>query len=76
MLQVPSPLSMDLRMPRARPALPQKAGNRLRYLCMALTLVGTQTCVAAEFPDNAALVALYPSLDALYQDLHRNPELS
>jgi amidohydrolase len=43
----------------------------------ALSLVGTGSALAAApSPQIAGLDALYPSLDALYLDLHRNPELS
>jgi len=31
---------------------------------------------ATSIPELAGLDRIYPSLDALYQDLHRNPELS
>jgi amidohydrolase len=43
----------------------------------ALALFSSQLGFAAEpIPPTPALDALYPKLDALYQDLHRNPELS
>ena len=51
------------------------ATPRIKPLWAALALLGAQACTAAE-PPAAALDALYPSLDALYIDLHRNPELS
>ena len=43
---------------------------------IALLLIGSNPAHAAEPPGLAGLDALYPSLDALYLDLHRNPELS
>jgi hypothetical protein len=46
--------------------------------CLALSLVAPGASPArAAAPDALSpLDALYPSLDALYVDLHRNPELS
>jgi hippurate hydrolase len=43
---------------------------------IAFLLVISRPMTAAEPPGLAGLDALYPSLDALYLDLHRNPELS
>lgn len=50
--------------------------HRIKPVCAALALLASQFAHAAEAPSAAALDAMYPSLDALYQDLHRNPELS
>jgi amidohydrolase len=55
---------------------------RLRYLHMlaalgAVSMFGSGFAMAAApQPAIAGLDALYPSLDALYRDLHQNPELS
>jgi amidohydrolase len=50
---------------------------RLRLLTLiAVTLLGSRILMAAGPPELAGLEALYPSLDALYIDLHKNPELS
>ena len=49
---------------------------RSLVLLVALSLVGPRLASAAEPPGLAGLDALSPSLDALYLDLHRNPELS
>ena len=46
-----------------------------RVVCGTL-LVWSGALLASGIPELAGLDALYPSLDALYQDLHRNPELS
>src|SRR5436305_4631320 len=45
-----------------------------RVLAGLLTLSGAVSAGAP--PELSGLDSLYPSLDALYQDLHRNPELS
>ncbi|MFC5461155.1 amidohydrolase [Massilia niabensis] len=45
-------------------------------LLSAAALFGTPFCSAADAPFKPTLDAIYPSLDALYQDLHRHPELS
>ena len=45
-----------------------------RFACALLLLVLVSTPGRAD--ELSLLDALYPSLDALYQDLHRNPELS
>ncbi len=45
-------------------------------LLVALSLVGPHFASAADPPALVGLDALYPSLDALYLDLHRNPEIS
>src|SRR5438045_2244570 len=45
--------------------------------CVIAGLLASSGAVSAGGPPElAGLDALYPSLDALYQDLHRNPELS
>jgi hippurate hydrolase len=43
---------------------------------IALVLLGPRPLPADGPPELAGLEALYPSLDALYIDLHKNPELS
>ena len=43
---------------------------------LALSLIAATPARAADPPGLVGLDALYPSLDALYLDLHRNPELS
>ncbi|MBK9374322.1 MAG: amidohydrolase [Holophagales bacterium] len=43
---------------------------------LAILLLGSNQARGAEPPGLVGLDALYPSLDALYLDLHRNPELS
>ena len=43
---------------------------------ISLTALQSRAADAAGPPVLSGLDALYPSLDALYQDLHRNPELS
>jgi len=58
---------------RSTPVFP--AGMALSALT-ALLLLDPLTVLAAGPPGLSGLDALYPSLDALYQDLHRNPELS
>ena len=45
-------------------------------IALSLLLVVSTPSRAAEPPGLVGLDALYPSLDALYLDLHRNPELS
>jgi hippurate hydrolase len=40
------------------------------------SVLGSSLAAAAPTPDIAGLDALYPSLDALYLDLHQHPELS
>jgi len=45
-----------------------------RFSCALLLLV--LAAAGSRADELAGLDALYPSLDALYQDLHRNPELS
>jgi amidohydrolase len=42
---------------------------------IAAALIGPTTAVA-DSPELSGLEAIYPSLDALYLDLHQNPELS
>jgi len=52
-------------------------GSRLRLLALiAVVLLGSRPAMADGPPELAGLDALYPSLDALYIDLHKNPELS
>jgi amidohydrolase len=54
-------------------------GSACRQLVAALgvaSVLGSSLAAAAPAPEIAGLDALYPSLDALYRDLHRNPELS
>jgi len=54
-----------------------RAGWRLRLLILiALVLIGSRALRADGPAELAGLEALYPSLDALYIDLHKNPELS
>ncbi len=43
---------------------------------MTLGLVGSRIVLAADPPELNGLDALYPALEELYIDLHRNPELS
>ena len=43
---------------------------------IAIALLGSRSLIAEGPPELAGLEAVYPSLDALYIDLHRNPELS
>ena len=50
--------------------------RRIHPLWAACALACSQLSVAAPVAPNATLDAIYPALDALYQDLHRNPELS
>ncbi|MES2149356.1 MAG: amidohydrolase [Pseudomonadota bacterium] len=40
------------------------------------SLFGSGLAAAAPVPEIAGLDALYPAIDALYRDLHQNPELS
>jgi len=42
----------------------------------AILVLDPSVVLAGGPPELSGLDALYPSLDALYQDLHRNPELS
>ena len=52
-------------------------GMRLPTLALgAIVLVGWQLVLANDPPGLEGLDKLYPSLDALYIDLHKNPELS
>jgi len=52
-------------------------GGRFRLLSLiAVVLLGSRPVMADGPPELAGLDALYPSLDALYIDLHKNPELS
>ncbi len=52
-------------------------GARLRLLALiAVVLLGSRPVMASGPPELPGLDALYPSLDALYIDLHKNPELS
>jgi amidohydrolase len=48
----------------------------IKAVVIATSLLSGQSCLAADPPNPPALDAIYPALDALYQDLHRNPELS
>ena len=61
--------------PQRVPSSPGVAGLRLLTL-IAVVLVGSRPLMGAGPPELAGLDALYPSLDALYIDLHKNPELS
>ena len=49
-----------------------------RTTCLALALLTAASAAHADAPDRglAGLDEIYPKLDALYLDLHRNPELS
>jgi amidohydrolase len=49
-----------------------------RTACLALALLTAASAAHADPPDRglAGLDEIYPKLDALYLDLHRNPELS
>ncbi len=49
-----------------------------RTACLALALLTAASAAHADAPDRglAGLDEIYPKLDALYLDLHRNPELS
>jgi amidohydrolase len=49
--------------------------HRILWLA-SIPLLGSAVVVAGGPPELAGLDALYPSLDALYCDLHKNPELS
>ena len=51
------------------------AGLRFRTV-ITIVLLASRPLPAAGPPELAGLDALYPSLDALYIDLHKNPELS
>src|SRR4051812_18902720 len=51
--------------------------SRLIRLSLLSTLAAASASASAADPKEVAgLNKIYPSLDALYQDLHRNPELS
>ena len=53
------------------------AHMRLRSVALgAIVLLGWQLVLASDPPGLEGLDKLYPSLDALYIDLHKNPELS
>src|SRR5882724_468838 len=43
---------------------------------VSILVLGMRGALAGTPPELSKLDAVYPSLDALYQDLHRNPELS
>ncbi len=59
------------------PALSKAVGSPWLHLAALALCVAAPTLPAAAAPPVlAGLDALYPSLDALYIDLHRNPELS
>lgn len=59
-----------------RDVMRSRAGATVRLVILiTLALLGPRP-VQAEPPGLAGLDALYPSLDALYIDLHQNPELS
>ena len=49
-----------------------------RTACLAFVLLSAASAARADTPDRglAGLDEIYPKLDALYLDLHRNPELS
>jgi hippurate hydrolase len=49
-----------------------------RTACLALVVLTAASAARADAPDRglAGLDEIYPKLDALYLDLHRNPELS
>jgi hippurate hydrolase len=52
-------------------------GARLRLLALGgIALFGWQNARAQSPPELSGLDGVYPSLDALYIDLHKNPELS
>jgi amidohydrolase len=54
-----------------------RAGARQRlFALMAILLLGSWQASGGVAPELAGLQALYPSLDSLYIDLHKNPELS
>lgn len=50
--------------------------TRLVFCAFAAAVLGLQAAAAPRSSLLAQLDGLYPSLDALYQDLHRQPELS
>lgn len=50
--------------------------NRVLSIVFVCLLVGIHPALGITSPDLPGLDAIYPSLDALYCDLHRNPELS
>lgn len=59
------------------PALSNPLNHRgVRALLTVAALMGATVCAAADAPFKRTLDTIYPSLDALYQDLHRHPELS
>ena len=49
---------------------------RVIFSLMAIFLLGSWHALGGVTPELAGLQALYTSLDSLYVDLHRNPELS
>lgn len=49
---------------------------RVTFSLMAIFLLGSWHALGGVTPELAGLQALYTSLDSLYVDLHRNPELS
>jgi hippurate hydrolase len=53
----------------------QRVGLRLSGLGV-IALLGFQSAAAQNPSELSGLEALYPSLDAVYIDLHKNPELS
>ena len=59
-----------------RSSVHSRVSAALMILFAAILAWGPRVSLAAESQDLAGLNALYPSLDALYQDLHRQPELS
>src|SRR5437016_12505897 len=64
--------------------MPRFRGTPMRLFPRATTALsfvsifalGMRGALAGTPPELSRLDAVYPSLDALYQDLHRNPELS
>jgi hippurate hydrolase len=68
--------------PRLDPLLSTVAAQRMTQprlwllTLIAIVLLGSRPSLADGPPELAGLEALYPSLDALYIDLHKNPELS
>ena len=52
-----------------------RSSSRRSFLAL-LVLLAPATLGASKAEPNDQLDAVYPSLDALYQDLHRTPELS
>lgn len=53
-----------------------RTDTNLTSILGVVMLCSSQLCLAADPGAQAALNAVYPKLDALYLDLHRNPELS